>query len=632
MSAVEGNESRASGEGPRWPLAILLLILLAGAAIGAMMTWHHEASLYGGVTDAGELIGCTSTGAVNCDVVNTSEYSEVLGVPIAAWGFATYLLLAGLVGRALRGDRRGLPIVLAAGVGATLYSVFLYYISKTQLHYVCAWCLRLYGINAATVVLALVARAWRGGMPPARVLAGSAIAFLALSAVAIGGDRAYRHHLMGGARAIELPRGGSQPVEMEVDPAGSAPSRRWTVKTEDGNEAPLEVKPDDPWRGERDAKVTVVEFLDLECGYCKRTAAELEKLYPAYKDKVLFVEKLYPMNPDCNKGVSHRLHRHACEAARAAVCAREQGRYWRFSQITFKNQHALEPADLRMYADRAGLDLSRYDACMRSPESKRAVLDDAAQGASLDIHGTPRIFIDGKLYKGGRSAQQIARQLERELGASPAEANKVAFQLSNAGNAPAAQIPDDVPPTRHITYGDLSFDIDTFEDAVEDGRAVSGKGLIPATRLSWYAARDACRAAGKRLCTEEEWLAACQGARPVDDDHDGRFADDMIEGTAYPYGDYHEVGRCWDGRQRGTARPVYTGEMPGCVSKDGVYDLTGNVEEWVGDSPENAALMGGAFDTSEDHARCYRRNDTFGPGLANERTGFRCCGGDNRAR
>jgi formylglycine-generating enzyme required for sulfatase activity len=53
--------------------------------------------------------------------------------------------------------------------------------------------------------------------------------------------------------------------------------------------------------------------------------------------------------------------------------------------------------------------------------------------------------------------------------------------------------------------------------------------------------------------------------------------------------------------------------------------LTGNVEEWVGASPEQAVLLGGAFDTTEDHARCYRRNDTFGPGYASLRTGFRCC-------
>ena len=65
--------------------------------------------------------------------------------------------------------------------------------------------------------------------------------------------------------------------------------------------------------------------------------------------------------------------------------------------------------------------------------------------------------------------------------------------------------------------------------------------------------------------------------------------------------------------------------MPACVTKTGVYDLAGNVEEWIGTTPTNAVLIGGAFDTPDDKARCSRRNDTFGAGYSNLRTGFRCC-------
>jgi formylglycine-generating enzyme required for sulfatase activity len=164
---------------------------------------------------------------------------------------------------------------------------------------------------------------------------------------------------------------------------------------------------------------------------------------------------------------------------------------------------------------------------------------------------------------------------------------------------------------------------------------VSGKHNVPAIRSSFFSAKAACEAAGKQLCTEAQWIAACQGAAPIDDNGNGQVADDLIEGTAYPYGDFHEPGRCWEAKinpklepgQAPPFRPVYTGEMPACVSPAGVYDLTGNMEEWVGTSPENAVLLGGAFDTPDDKARCYRRNDTFGAGYANVRTGFRCCKG-----
>ena len=214
--------------------------------------------------------------------------------------------------------------------------------------------------------------------------------------------------------------------------------------------------------------------------------------------------------------------------------------------------------------------------------------------------------------------------IERELGRTGKEALERSKQLKGT-RKPVKPIPADVPQMQSITMGSLSFKIDTFESALSNGVAQVGKHEIPATRMSWFAAKAACEKAGKRLCTEQEWLSACQSTLAIDDDKDGSFADDLVEGNVYPYGEYHEKKRCWDGKDREEYRPVYTGEMPGCVTDNGVYDLTGNVEEWVGTTSETAVLMGGAYDTSKDFGRCYRSNDTFGPGYSNKRTGFRCC-------
>ena len=233
------------------------------------------------------------------------------------------------------------------------------------------------------------------------------------------------------------------------------------------------------------------------------------------------------------------------------------------------------------------------------------------------------MYINGNVYRGGTAAEAVARALEEALGKSTADAQQSAQALHVEQNI--APIAADVPAVRSLSMGPLHFTIDTFEASLENGAALSSKHRIPATRMSWYAARDACVAAGKRLCTEQEWVSACQGAAAVDDNSNGQYADDMIEGTAYPYGDYHEPDRCWDDKLGDKFRAVYTGEMPGCVGTSGVYDLTGNVEEWVGDSPEHAVLLGGGWDTKEDHARCYHRNDSFGAAYSSPRSGFRCC-------
>ena len=217
----------------------------------------------------------------------------------------------------------------------------------------------------------------------------------------------------------------------------------------------------------------------------------------------------------------------------------------------------------------------------------------------------------------------MAAAIEKALGNAAAEkaaAGKLALEKLETRPVPA-----DLPEMAEIKLGDLHFLIDTYESALEGGSATTGKHVVPATRMSWFAANDACEAAGKRMCSDREWIAVCQGAAPVDDDDDGLYADDMIEGDAYNYGDFHDPRRCWASRDRETERPVYTGEMPGCVGALPVYDLVGNVEEWVGSTPEEAVLLGGAFDTPKDKARCYRRNDTFGPGFANLRTRFRFC-------
>jgi protein-disulfide isomerase/uncharacterized membrane protein len=597
-------------------LWLLVPVLLFGMFIGLLLTWHHDTELFGG--GDGELIGCTESAEVSCNVVNTSAWSELLGVPIATWSFASHATVLVLVLLALRGRDSARALVVVAGVLAVAGSAWLFYVSKVELGFVCAWCLRLYAVNVAILVFGLFEGmpAW----PERRMVFTGASIYAVLTGLSVGAERAYRATLLGSERVALVEASEERPG----DPEGDAPPLTITVRTEDGNEATLTLNPGDAWKGNPDATVAVVEFADLECPYCKRMANEMARLEATYGDRVLFVFKHFPMDPACNPGVKNRLHPYACVAAKAAVCAREQRVFWRFHDLAFKNQHELGLDALRAYAREAGADVAAFDACLASPLTEEIVRRDATAGQALDIHGTPRIYVDGTLYRSGSSAEVIARAIEQALGASAEEAAAKAAGLRET-QAVAPPIPDDVPAMRIVSRGGLAFRIDTFEAAVVDGVAVSGKRQIPALQATWYEANEACAAAGKRLCSEEEWVTACQGARAVDDDDDGAFADDMIEGTAYPYGDHHTPGRCWDGREGEQFRPVYTGELPGCATADGVYDMTGNMEEWAGTSPETAVLLGGAWDTSKDHARCYRRNDRFGAGYATVRTGFRCC-------
>ncbi len=594
-------------------LWLLVPILLFGVFVGGLMTWHHDVQLFGDAQI--ELVGCTESAEVNCDIVNTSAYSELLGVPIATLAIPFYGVALFLVAMALRGREGARAALVGLGVAAVGYSGFLYYVSKTELQYVCAWCIRLYGVNTALLVLAALAK---DKLPGRAVLQPAALTYAALLVLSVGGERAYRSTMSGGVKIADA-------GVRTKDTTGPAPDRTFTVTTEDNREATFSLDADDAWTGNRDAKVAVVMFGDLECGYCKRSSAELNRLEATYGDRVLFVFKHFPLDPACNPGVKNRKHADACKASFAAVCAQEQGVFWPFHDLAYKNQHQLDEDYLRTYAVQSGADGTKYDACMAGRDTKDKVRHDAEVGASIDIHGTPRIFINGKLYRSGASAEVMAKAIEVALGASEADAASKAAALKQSRDI--AAIPADVPATQSVTFDGLSFTIDTFEAAIVDGKAVSARHQVPALRTTWKEAKAACEAAGRRMCTEEEWVSACQNARAKDDNGNGELADDMIEGTAYPYGDYHDAGRCWDGKEDETKfRPVYTGESPGCATPTGLYDMTGNAEEWVGETPEKAVLLGGSYDTSDDHATCYRRNDTFGAGYASHRTGFRCCG------
>ncbi len=175
-----------------------------------------------------------------------------------------------------------------------------------------------------------------------------------------------------------------------------------------------------------------------------------------------------------------------------------------------------------------------------------------------------------------------------------------------------------------VRVGELDF----WMDAVEAGRsrvgaAVSVAGESPAL-ASWYAADEACREAGKRTCSQEEWIAACTGRQPVDSDRDGAFVGDYLDGRLYPYGEHYMRGVCWDAGDQHKNGVLATGKRGACKTPEGVYDLVGNIEEWVGRTPELAALVGGGW-YAQDRASCGASSVRFGAGYRTPSTGFRCC-------
>jgi protein-disulfide isomerase len=141
-----------------------------------------------------------------------------------------------------------------------------------------------------------------------------------------------------------------------------------------------------PSKGAADAPVTVVEFVDLECPHCREGSRQLDAVLDAHPGKVRIVYKSFPLSG----------HPHAEAAARAAVAAGLQGKFWPMEHLLLEGQEHLEPRDVEGYARSLKLDMARWRTDMASPAVAQRVADDRKLGDDLKILGTPAFYVDGR--------------------------------------------------------------------------------------------------------------------------------------------------------------------------------------------------------------------------------------------
>jgi protein-disulfide isomerase len=146
---------------------------------------------------------------------------------------------------------------------------------------------------------------------------------------------------------------------------------------------------DQPSKGPADAKVTVVEFTDYQCPSCAAAQPVLEKLIAEYGDRVRFVVRDFPL----------QMHPDARKAAEAAEAAREQGKYWDYTAILFRNQSQLKPEQLKQYAQVLGLDRAKFEAALDDGRFAEKVNRDLLDGQRFGISGTPTFFVNGRRTK-----------------------------------------------------------------------------------------------------------------------------------------------------------------------------------------------------------------------------------------
>lgn len=630
------EKSASSASGGRLVHAMLAALGVAAAAAAYLLYAFIQKHL-----DPSYESICAINATFDCDKLNNSNWGKIFGVPITVFAIPTYAALAALVLRSRRhdgGGRGALNLLIGALSCATAYGAFLFYVMVAHHEVYCPFCLTMDGMGVAVLVMAVLARRGRSSgasdyAQPLKtaVAVGFGVLLLPLG-LHLASVSSYEAAVQAEADVgVDLNKPAAA-VSLVADGAGGDRARKLDAKN-----YYIPIQEDDAVFGPADAKVTIVEFADFQCGYCKKLFYALKPLKEKYEgEPVRFVFKHFPMGTKCNPTINNNRHKYACKASFAAECARQQGLFWPMHDLLFKNQHKLKEEDLKYYARKVGLDIRKFEACLVSPSAKSAIAKDVQTYDETGIvKGTPRTFVNGRFFKGVLPQSTLEHLIEQELGRkAPGEK-----PTRSVVAPPSAISPKDAAVQVKVDYG-RPFWIDSFEASLDaSGAALSVFGAPPAN-ASWYEAKAACEKAGKRLCTTEEWVSACQSAAAIDDDLSGSFADDYVEGNQFPYADWHEARWCRDsqadqldkaGKVTRTGRAGMTGSNPRCATPAGVFDLGGNVAEWAGADEELAVLLGGDY-RSKDKAACFRPNSTFGPGHKNDRIGFRCCSDQPVAR
>lgn len=171
----------------------------------------------------------------------------------------------------------------------------------------------------------------------------------------------------------------------------------------------IDVAADGPGIGPENAPVTIIEFSDYQCPFCKRAEPTLQQVVARYPDKVRIVYRHFPLDS---------IHPLARPAAEAAACAGDQDKFWEFHALIWEATPELGPEKLTEMAAALALDAEAFGACVDERRFQGQVEKDLSDGQAAGVNGTPAFFVNGIPLSGARSLDDFVRVIETELARS----------------------------------------------------------------------------------------------------------------------------------------------------------------------------------------------------------------------
>jgi protein-disulfide isomerase len=185
--------------------------------------------------------------------------------------------------------------------------------------------------------------------------------------------------------------------------AAPAPSRK--PAADDTTVYKVPVEPADAVKGPTDALVTIVEFSEFQCPFCKRVGPTLKQVTDKYGKDVRIVFKHNPLP----------FHKDAPSASKAALAAGAQGKFWEMHDKLFENQQALDDATIEKHAQELGLNVAKFKADWKSDKFQAQIAADQKLAQQIGAGGTPNFFINGRKLVGAQPFDSFDKLIGEEL-------------------------------------------------------------------------------------------------------------------------------------------------------------------------------------------------------------------------
>ena|SRR5215469_641901 len=171
------------------------------------------------------------------------------------------------------------------------------------------------------------------------------------------------------------------------------------------------VTTEDHAQGPADAPVTVVEYGDYECPYCRGAFRDVQEMLAEYRGKIRFVFRNFPIT---------QLHPHAEQAAEAAEAAAAQGKFWEMYELLLQPHAGLDTDSLMTYAEVLGLDVPRFSEGLSEQRYAARIESDVQEGLRNGVNQTPKFYVNGQRVDGKvplEHLEELVRQAVLESGA-----------------------------------------------------------------------------------------------------------------------------------------------------------------------------------------------------------------------